>query len=274
MVECNDGTVSLAGGLAGACSGHGDVKLAVYDSATATSTTTPSASNPTVTASSGELAFTGPGPGLKTATIVGAVLMLLGIVMLLLSDPRRLFSQLAYLRLGTRGGRRNGAAYGATPLEARPPDLFRDRGEQSEAKRDLSVPADYGEVAGDSGGWLASDGDWYPPEQKPGYTHDAGADAKEQQAARHIEQVASVGSPPAAWYSDPLISGLRYWDGSNWTDHVAYRRRPTQRTGSWSDGDAEPTGLIDEITGRLAQVRRVDDGGPEFPGWWLTPDSE
>jgi Protein of unknown function (DUF2510) len=127
---------------------------------------------------------------------------------------------------------------------------------------------------GKSGWWLASDGEWYPPEQRPSYTDGAVADAEEQQAAPHIEQEAGAENPPAAWYSDPLIPGLRYWDGSNWTEHVAYRRYTTQRNGSPSDADGEPTGLIDEIKGRPGQVRRVHDGGPELPGWWLTPGSE
>ena len=353
MVECNDGTVSLAGGLAGACSDHGDVKLAVYDSGTVSSITTPASSNQVVTASSGELAFTGPGPGLKTATIVGAVLMLVGFVMLLLSDPRRLVSQFAYLRLGSRGDRRNGAEYvnaamsgqedvagsrqrkqllvheagqAATPLEALPPDPFGEHGEHSGAKGDLAAPASNEEMAGGSartqevtpglrvlriipghptpvpgapagfsddfyaaaespssatmdtnggsGWWLASDGEWYPPEQSPSYPDDAVGDAEEQQGAPHIEQEAGAGSPPAAWYSDPLTSGLRYWDGSRWTEHVAYRRYTTQRPGSPSGDEGESTGSIDEIQGRHARPRGDHAGGRKLPGWWVTPGSE
>jgi len=60
---------------------------------------TPSTSpvtNRVVTASSHSLAFTGSGPGLKTMTLVGAVVMLLGLLMLLLADiPRRALRQLA-----------------------------------------------------------------------------------------------------------------------------------------------------------------------------------
>jgi len=352
MVECNDGTVSLAGGLAGACSGHGGVKLAVYDSGTVSSITTPASSNQVVTASSGELAFTGPGSGLKTATIVGAVLMLVGIVMLLLSDPRRLISQLAYLRLGRRSERRNGGEYvnaamsgqedvagsrqraqlfvheaeqAATPSRALPPDAFGGHGEHFDAKGGLSARASNEEVAagsartqevtpglrvlriipghpapvpgvpagfsgdffaaaeppssatmdtnGRSGWWLASDGEWYPPEQSPSYP-DAVADAEERQASPHIEQEAGAGSPAAAWYTDPLTSGLRYWDGSRWTEHVAYRRDTTRRTGLPFGDDGESTGSIHEIQGRHARPRRDHAGGPEIPGWWLTPGSE
>jgi hypothetical protein len=49
-----------------------------------------------VTAPSSSLAFTGPGPGLKTATIMGIALIVLGIVLLFLVDiPRRTLRLLA-----------------------------------------------------------------------------------------------------------------------------------------------------------------------------------
>jgi hypothetical protein len=53
------------------------------------------------TAASSSLAFTGSGPGLKTVTLLGAALMLLGLLMLLLADiPRRVLRQLGYLGQG------------------------------------------------------------------------------------------------------------------------------------------------------------------------------
>ncbi len=65
-----------------------------------TSGTTGTTSAP-ITAPSGSLAFTGSGLGLKTMTLVGAIVILLGLAMLVLVDiPRRLLRQLAHLRLG------------------------------------------------------------------------------------------------------------------------------------------------------------------------------
>jgi hypothetical protein len=122
------------------------------------------------------------------------------------------------------------------------------------------------------GWWLASDGAWYPPEQSPSHGHDAVAGAEEHQAAPHGEPGASAANPPAGWYRDPLISGLRYWDGFIWTEHVAYRRS-TPGVGSPYGDDRETTGLTDAVNGRHAPPRR-DAGDLELPGWWLTPDSE
>lgn len=47
----------------------------------------------------------------------------------------------------------------------------------------------------DSGWWLATDGNWYPP------------------------TAGRTGPPPtpAGWYADPCGGGQRYWDGSEWT---------------------------------------------------------
>ncbi len=65
-----------------------------------------------VTASSRSLAFTGPGPGLKTMTLIGAVVILFGLLMLLLADfPRRVINQLTYAsprhrKIRTTGGTR------------------------------------------------------------------------------------------------------------------------------------------------------------------------
>jgi len=56
-----------------------------------------------VRASSGSLAFTGPGPGFRTVTLIGAVLMLLGLALLFLADiPRRALRQLAHASAGRR----------------------------------------------------------------------------------------------------------------------------------------------------------------------------
>jgi hypothetical protein len=64
-----------------------------------------------VTAAAGSLAFTGPGPGLTAMTLVGAALMLLGMVMLVLVDvPRRALRQLGYLSLGRWQGRVTGGS--------------------------------------------------------------------------------------------------------------------------------------------------------------------
>jgi hypothetical protein len=49
-----------------------------------------------VTAASGSLAFTGSGPGLNMVTLVGSVLILVGLVLLVLVDvPRRVLGQLS-----------------------------------------------------------------------------------------------------------------------------------------------------------------------------------
>ncbi|HEY5023546.1 MAG TPA: hypothetical protein VII76_01100, partial [Acidimicrobiales bacterium] len=93
-------------------------------SARATTKVTSSTSgvtNRVVTAASHSLAFTGPGPSLKTATIIGAVLMLLGLLMLLLADfPRRMVNQLAYAtpRRRKSGGRpETSSTHGDLPIE-------------------------------------------------------------------------------------------------------------------------------------------------------------
>lgn len=36
-----------------------------------------------------------------------------------------------------------------------------------------------------------------------------------------LSQAPQQGPTPPDWYGDPLGSGLRYWDGSAWTEHVA-----------------------------------------------------
>ena len=62
-----------------------------------------------VRAASSSLAFTGSGPGLKTMTLVGAGVVLLGLVLLFLVDmPRRVLRQLADLSPGRRRDRASG----------------------------------------------------------------------------------------------------------------------------------------------------------------------
>ena len=78
--------------------------------ATSPSSTSPTAvatkggsSSPMVSASSSALAFTGTGPGLQMMTLVGALLMLFGLLALFLVDvPRRMMRHLAYWRTGAR----------------------------------------------------------------------------------------------------------------------------------------------------------------------------
>lgn len=43
--------------------------------------------------------------------------------------------------------------------------------------------------------------------------------------------------PPAGWYSDPDGSGMRYWDGDNWTDH---RKAPDPAAGPAVRGNPIP----------------------------------
>jgi hypothetical protein len=58
---------------------------------------------PTVSASSGSLAFTGPGSGVASVAVVGGALVLFGLVLLALFDaPRRMLKRLAYVRVSTR----------------------------------------------------------------------------------------------------------------------------------------------------------------------------
>ena len=58
------------------------------------------------------------------------------------------------------------------------------------------------------GWWLATDGNWYPPESHP-------------DAARRLAPTPPP-PPPAGWFADPMRRHEhRYWDGSRWTDHVS-----------------------------------------------------
>jgi hypothetical protein len=58
------------------------------------------------TAPSRSLAFTGSSPGLRTVTLLGAALMLFGLLMLKLADiPRRVLRQVVYRGPGRRKAR-------------------------------------------------------------------------------------------------------------------------------------------------------------------------
>jgi len=108
------------------------------------------------------------------------------------------------------------------------------------------------DVSQGPGWWEASDGKWYPPHQHPDY---AGSEEPAGEAQQEVEQLAgikaaistaitSADGPPPAWYDNPLGEGLRYWDGSAWTQHFA---RPAtgpvpSRRGPQTVG--EPTDLV------------------------------
>lgn len=36
-----------------------------------------------------------------------------------------------------------------------------------------------------------------------------------------VSNTTSADAPPPAWYDNPLSEGLRYWDGTAWTQHFA-----------------------------------------------------
>lgn len=134
-----------------------------------------------------------------------------------------------------------------------------------------------------SGWWLASDGEWYPPEQSPNYTdHPNTYDESEQTVAPQGEREAdtksamtSAENPPAAWYDDPLTVGMRYWDGTSWTQHVAYRRYRSELSGTQAGDGGEATGVVDDRRlGRHDEAPHQQTGSLELPGWWFTPGDE
>jgi LPXTG-motif cell wall-anchored protein len=80
MVECQDGTVSMSGGISGACSDHGGEKQAVYALASSTTTTTVAtssspASGGASSTSPGQLALTGVGTWVQWLVLLGGLLI-------------------------------------------------------------------------------------------------------------------------------------------------------------------------------------------------------
>jgi hypothetical protein len=61
------------------------------------------------------------------------------------------------------------------------------------------------------------------------------------------------GTPPPNWYPDPEGDGLRWWDGTQWTEHRAPKpagqqpAQPTQSAQSWSQagGMTTPATTVD-----------------------------
>ncbi|MDY7104552.1 MAG: DUF2510 domain-containing protein [Actinomycetota bacterium] len=103
----------------------------------------------------------------------------------------------------------------------------------------------------DSGWWLATDGNWYPPAP--------GAD----------------GPPPtpAGWYHDPCGGGQRYWDGDAWTAVVrdadgagpVSHREALDRAIEALDGtagaeDAADGAVVELVARRTEQLRAGDTG--------------
>jgi hypothetical protein len=86
----------------------------------------------------------------------------------------------------------------------------------------------------DSGWWLATDGNWYPPT--------AGCD----------------GPPPtpAGWYADPCGGGQRYWDGTEWTAVVR---------GSDGAGPSSPRDALDAAIEALDRGERPVLAVPASP---------
>lgn len=85
MVECMDGTVSMAGGIVGACSDHGGVEQTVYAPSSSTTSTTAAVagsassggtSASTTSASSGQLASTGVGDSVGWLICLGGLLVI------------------------------------------------------------------------------------------------------------------------------------------------------------------------------------------------------
>jgi hypothetical protein len=49
--------------------------------------------------------------------------------------------------------------------------------------------------------------------------------------------------PPAGWYSNPEGLGLRWWDGSRWTDYLHMQEGSQMPHRSTESGDGRSTGL-------------------------------
>lgn len=94
----------------------------------------------------------------------------------------------------------------------------------------------------DSGWWLATDGNWYPPT-----------------AGRN-------GPPPtpAGWYADPCGGGQRYWDGGEWTAIV----READGSGPSSPRDALAAAIeaLDRGERPVLAVPGSSGGAPRVDG--------
>jgi hypothetical protein len=88
----------------------------------------------------------------------------------------------------------------------------------------------------------------------------------EQASAPTISQEADSALPdattdiaPSGWYE--LSTGLRYWDGTNWTDHLAHRRYASDPSRPPLHDQGEPTAHDGPLPWQAH--------GPELLGWWL-----
>lgn len=69
----------------------------------------------------------------------------------------------------------------------------------------------------------------------------------------------AAASPPADWYDDPRSDGLRYWDGSAWTEHVA-RVQPAVPTLPDTPGDGGSTASSEDPGAKTSD--QTLQGGP------------
>ena len=71
--------------------------------------------------------------------------------------------------------------------------------------------------------------------------------------------------PAAGWYRDPQRAGLRYWDGWQWTEHVAdYQPQPPSSPRRLSRGQRVAAGIGGLLLVLLA-VPAILDGNAQ--GW-------